>query len=270
MSAALTHYLNKIAEKGLGGIISGRLRWYKQSLQIDNWLVGRLVELAGNKIKIQDGVILSVDNPLVTTLHKSSMYFGIYEMSERRLSKRYIDPSLPVVEIGASIGGVACTTSRLLKDPSRHVVLECNPMIISTLEKNRDLNHCKFAIEPVALAYGSDTISFAVDLGHFMMGSLSRQDGKLVTVQTTTLEKLLKKYDFGTINLISDSEGAEVDMVENELDIIRRHVKCIIVETHAQLRGEQPVSDMISKLVNAGFNIEERGEDTLALINQNL
>ena len=29
-----------------------------------------------------------------------------YEIAERELARRYIDPSLPLVEIGASIGGV--------------------------------------------------------------------------------------------------------------------------------------------------------------------
>ena len=265
----LAHYRQKLAEKGFSGIIAGRWRWYKQSFQMDNWVIGRLIELSGNKISIQ-GVTLSVDNPLVTTRHKSSMYFGIYEISERKLARRYIDPSLPIVEIGGSIGGVACTTNKLLIYPSDHVVVECNPIVLPTLERNKILNNCKFSVEPFALAYGSNTISFAIDLDHFMLGSLARTDGKQVTVQTITLKRILDKYCFKIINLISDSEGGEVEMVEHEPDLLRQHVKCLILETHEQLRGREPITKTLSVLNDLGFQIQERGENTLAMINRHL
>ena len=116
MLKSLTHYQRRLAEKGVGGIIASRWRWYKQSFQMNNWLIGRLIELTGNKITV-DGVTLSVDNPQIMTMHKSSIYFGIYEIAERDLARRHIDPSLPLVEIGASIGGVSCITNKLLSDP---------------------------------------------------------------------------------------------------------------------------------------------------------
>jgi FkbM family methyltransferase len=269
MINSLTHYRQKLAEKGLSGIIVSRWRWYKQSFQMNNWAIGKLIELSGNKITLQ-GVTLSVANPLITTRHKSSMYFGMYEISERRLAKRYIDPSLPIVEIGASIGGVACTTNKLLVNPSDHVVVECNPLVLPTLEQNKNLNDCKFAIEPFALAYGSETISFTIDTDHFMLGNLTRADGKQITVQTITLKSILEKYGFETINLISDSEGTEVEMVEHEPDLLRQHVKCLILETHEQLRGREPIAKALSALNDLGFQIGERGENTLAMINRHL
>ena len=117
----MSRYRQKLNEKGFRGIIASRWHWYKQLLQQDNWIIGRLVELFGNKIRLQ-GITLFVDNPLIKTRHKSSLYFGIYEVSERKLARRYIDRSLPIVEIGGSIGGVACTTNKLLANPTGHVV----------------------------------------------------------------------------------------------------------------------------------------------------
>ena len=271
MVKSLSHYRQKLAEKGLIGIIAGRLRWYKIAFQMDNWVIGKLIELAGNKVTV-DGITLSVDNPLVTTRHKSSMYFGIYEIPERELAKRYIDPSLPTVEIGGSIGGVACTTNRLLVNPSDHVVVECNPLVLKTLMQNRDLNRCKFTIEPLALAYGGDTVSFTVDVNHFMLGHLQGPDGKQVTVKTITLKRLLDKYGFKTINLVSDSEGAEVEMVENEPDLLRNHVKHLILETHENLRGREAIARTLSTLTDLGFQIQEQDEqkDVLAMTNYNL
>lgn len=269
MAHTLSHYRTKLAEKGFSEIVAGRLRWYKQAFQMNNWFVGRMVELTGNRINL-DGVSLSVDNPLVKTAHKGSIYFGIYEISERRLSKLFIDRSLPIIEIGASIGGVSCTTNRLLLDTSKHVVLECNPLVLPTLHKNRMLNRCKFAIEPIALAYGSETISFTIDTEHFMLGNVSSENGKKITVKTTSLAKLLYKYSFNQINLVSDSEGCEIDMVANEPTILRDRVKSIIVETHPQLRGEKATNEMIASLVALGFDIKDQGENTLAMINKNI
>src|SRR5262249_47319242 len=258
MLKTLSHYRQKFSEKGFIGIIAGRYRWYKQAFQMDNWMIGKLIELSGNKVTV-DGITLSVDNPLVTTRHKSSLFFGIYEMSERELARRYIDPALPVVEIGGSIGGVACATNRLVVNPSDHVVVECNPLVLPTLKENRDRNECKFAIEPFALAYGSDTVSFTVDVNHFMLGHLQGTGGKQVTVQTITLKRILDKYGFRTINLISDSEGSEVEMVENEPDLLRHHVRCLILETHEQIRGSEPIAMTLSALHALGFQIQERG-----------
>ena len=170
---SLSHYRQQIAKKGLRKIVSDRWDWYKLAFKLDNWAIGRYVELRGNKIAL-DGITLSVDNPLVTTRHKGSIYFGIYEISERRLSQKFFDLSLPTIEIGSSIGGVACVTNKLLKDRSQHVVCECNPIVIPTLEKNRDINGCSFVIEARAVAYGADTVSFGIDPNHFMLGNLSK------------------------------------------------------------------------------------------------
>jgi FkbM family methyltransferase len=267
--ARLGHYRRKLREKGIAEIIAGRLRWYRQSFQMDNWWVGRMVELSGNIVTV-DGVRLSLDNPLIKTRHKSSIYFGIYEVGERALAKRFVDPDLPMIEIGGSIGGVACLTNRMLKNPAAHVVVECNPLVLPTLEKNRALNGCQFTIEPRALAYGADKISFNIAPEHFMMGHLGGDDGEKVTVGTVTLAEIVRTHKFDVINLISDSEGAEVDMVAKEADLLRDRVKTLILETHAAARGEEAIARMIFTLEDIGFQIEHRGKDKLAMINRRL
>ncbi|MGY3602742.1 MULTISPECIES: FkbM family methyltransferase [unclassified Bradyrhizobium] len=265
----MKHYRQKVAEKSLVEIIADRLRCYKQSFQMNNWFIGRLIELTGNHVWI-DGVKLSVDNPLVMTRHKSTLFFQIYEIKVRALTKRYIDPDLPTVEIGGSIGGVACTTNKLLRFPREHVVVECNPYVLPTLERNRVLNSCPFSIEPLALAYAADTVTFTVALDHFMMGRLHGSGGMQIEVKAITLREIIRKYNFKVINLISDSEGGEVEMVDQDEDIMRECVKWFIVETHAGERGSTLIRAMISKLENIGFVTEEAQVDVLAMRNSNL
>ena len=267
---ALAYYQQKLREKGVRQIIAGRLRWYWLEFRLNNWLVGRYVELTGNAVFLDD-VVLCVENPLINTRQKGTIYFGNYEIGERKLTKRFIDCSLPTIEIGGSIGGVGCTTNRLLRDPKAHVVLECNPLVLPTLEKNRALNGCGFSIEPCALAYGSDTISFGISRDHFMMGRVSG-DGDQITVPTIMLCQILGKYGFETINLISDSEGAEVEMVENEGELLRDRVKWIVIETHAAERGDAAIAAMLRTLDKLGFDIAHKDTDkpVLALVNRNL
>ena len=47
---------------------------------------------------------------------------------------RSLRRDLPVVELGGSIGVVACVTNRLLKDRKAHLVVEANPLAIPHLE----------------------------------------------------------------------------------------------------------------------------------------
>lgn len=68
-------------------------------------------------------------------------------------------------------------------------------------------------------------------------------------------------------------EGAEVDLVANELDVLRRHVKHLLVETHQRFLPEGQINAMLDALVGAGFEITagDRDEDwVLALVNRNL
>ncbi len=268
----LEHYRRKLNEKSLATLIAGRWRWYKQAFQMDNWMIGRLVELFGNEVII-DGIRLSLDNPSVTVRHKSTLYFGLYETAERQLAKRFIDPNLPIIEIGGSIGGVACSTNRLLVNPKDHVVLECNPVVLPTLEKNRALNGSEFTIEPRALAYGADTISFNVAPDHFMMGRVGGTGGQTVTVPTVTLQEILSTHHFETVNLISDSEGSEVDMVGHEGTLLRDHVKTLIIETHETERGADAIANMLATLRDIGFQIvdhDNQRKNVLAMTNHHL
>jgi FkbM family methyltransferase len=269
-----TRYRSKLRQKGLRVIVRDRLRWYRLRFEMDNWLVGKAVELTGNRVRMH-GLKFSVDNPLVTTRHKSTLFFGRYEIDEVELARRYLDPDLPLVELGGSIGVVACVTNRLLRRPDRHVVVEASPVLLPTLEANRVMNGCRFTIEHAALAYNSETIDFPVE-GHFLHGRVGGSDesAHVVSVRTVTLAKILEKYDFEMINLVCDIEGAEVELVEHEPDVLRGRVKTIVLETHACFRGEGRIGAMLAALGKLGFDRFESlaggKAQVIAMVNGNL
>lgn len=271
MAQTLAHYRAKLRDRGFIDLLVSRLRWYKLRFQLDNWMIGRLVELFGNRVTI-DGILLDIDNPLISTPQKSTLYFGIYEIGERELTKRFIDRRLPTVEIGGSIGCVACLTNRMLSDPHAHVVVECNPILVPTLALNRRLNGCHFMIDESAIAYDGDTARFFIS-DHFLFGSLAATGTERISIGATTLAAILKQHQFGLINLIIDAEGAEVEIVENEHDVLRYCVKCLILETHEELRGTAVIQRTLSTLASIGFETVSRDDDkqtVLALRNRHL
>src|SRR5580698_4591709 len=88
------------------------------------------------------------------------LFTNKYEAAERQAVARYLRRDIPVVELGGSMGVVACVTNRLLKDPAAHVVVEANPLVIPQLELNRALNRCQFEIVNRAIAYEMETVTF--------------------------------------------------------------------------------------------------------------
>ena len=161
-----------------------------------NWFYGKLVEIGGNVIKI-DGCAFSLDSPAIPTRVKSSFLFDEYEKPERQAIRRFLNPTMPVVEFGGSVGVVSCLTNRRLSDPRRHVVVEANPAMVSLLKRNRDLNHCQFDILPAMVGYGSDRGTFYANENFLTSSSIltdSRDVVNVTEVKTVNLSSILNQY----------------------------------------------------------------------------
>jgi FkbM family methyltransferase len=177
-----------------------------------------------------------------------------YESAERHAVARYLKRDLPVVELGGSMGVVACVTNKLLIDPTSHVVVEANPMAIPQLELNRKLNGREFEIVSRAIAYGVDSITFRPSTG--LAGSSITRDGDQspVTVNTVSLADLVHDRGFKRFNLVCDIEGLEYDLVCQESDVLK-NADTIIMETHARYIGEEKFRVMMTKLQELGFKV---------------
>jgi len=189
---------------------------------------------------------------------------GKYESAERGALKTALISELPTVEFGGGIGVVSCLTNKILKWPARHVVVEANNTLLALLESHRHRNKCEFEILNKALAYDRSTVEFTVD-DNFLMGRMDLPGNKRISVQTTTLLAVLDQAGFDVCNLVCDIEGAECDLVENELEILKTRVACIIMETHPAIRGEEAVTLMMDKLGNSGFKVVAKDGSTYVL-----
>lgn len=256
-----------------------RRRWVEQAVQMvrraHHQLAWGLCQLRTRRMEraharagetvTAHGLTISVDHWLIRDYEKVSIRDGIYEADEIELLKKHLDPSLPAVELGGSIGVVACLTNRMLKKRKRHVVVEANPLVIPTLRKNRLLNGCRFEILHAAVAYDGPSVDFVVGEDS-LTGGLKRSGSEKHRVPTVTLREIVALWGFGAINLIVDVEGAEVEMIAHELDVIREHVKLLLMETHERLLADGSTPRMIASLENAGFRILGDDRDACVLV----
>jgi FkbM family methyltransferase len=220
------------------------------------WCYGKAIELRGNTIEI-DGCTFSLDNPTITTGSKSKFMFGQYERPERDAVRRFVDPAIPVVEFGGSIGVISCLTNRKLVAPQRHVVVEANPALVPLLQANRDRNQCRFTILPRLVAYGSAQAPFYADSANFVIGSAVPSEAgsavDILEVQTIDLRTILDQYQFERCTLICDIEGGESDLVRYESAVLRERVTALILEVHEWSLGRERVGELLREIVGLGF-----------------
>lgn len=263
---------SKWREHGFLGLVRRQIHgWRCRLLMNPTWhgLVSKYFALLrGNRIGYR-GLTINVNEPSIDAKARALIYHGIYEGEEVELSLKMIDRSLPLVELGGSIGVVACTLNRVLEHPEKHVVVEANPRLIPLLEENRRANGARFEIVPAAIGYGGLTITFT--LGDSVSGSIRETAGRKVEVPTVSLRSLIEDRGLGRVNLVMDIEGAEIDLIENELDVMEAYVQCVVMETHDRFVGGGKTDRMLERLEAAGFATELRTDgDVLALVNRRL
>ena len=245
----------KISNEGILPPLRRRLNWYWVQLRINNHTVGKIVERLGNYV-VLDRLWFSLDCPLISTPHKSTILFGLHEIEERRLTKNWISSDLPVVEFGGGLGVVSCLTSRILSDHIPHIVVEANPAMIPALNRNRALNGCDFRILNAALGYDAEFVFLNID-EEFVGSSLREKNkGETVKVKSTSLAHILDKEQIERVQIICDIEGLESDLIRREI-LHDKRVEALLVEMHPQILGVDHVGSLFKELLDDGFALRE-------------
>jgi FkbM family methyltransferase len=179
-----------------------------------------------------------------------------YESPEVEALK-WLNPGLPVVELGACCGVVACLTNRRLRRQEAHIVIEANPKMLPLIERNKELNRSRFTILHRAIAYDAREVSFGIaDNPH--ISSVSYEDGLRVSVPATSVSQVVLERGFQRFSLICDIEGAEVDLIKRELPLLGERVETAIIEFHPHCSGEAEVAAAIEAVISSGFHVPWR------------
>ena len=223
-------------------------------------LAGLWFDLSGGRFKT-DGCEFEIPREVTSRSYRATFVLGDYEEDERALIRKFLRPEDSVLEFGACMGIVSCVTNRLLRDKSRHVVVEANPMLIPTIHRNREINHCGFLVENCA---GSNQreLTFYLHPLFVVGGTYQRQSGREVRVPGRSIRELNERYGpFST--LIMDVEGAELDLLKGSLDVLGQF-RLIILETHDWAIGEDGVQRCREILTAAGLALQEHAGATEA------
>jgi FkbM family methyltransferase len=233
----------------LDGAARGPLHafWEKEA----PWHVGKFVERTGNVVHL-DGCRLDVSSTTFSTFQRGCLWLSRHEEPERIAVGRFLDPALPVIELGASTGMLSCLINRRLRRPDAHVAVEANPDLISVLRSNRTLNGCSFAVVHAAVAYDRRSIGFARGEDH-LAGQADAHVELEGAIETTTLGQLLDGFKFERATLVCDIEGMEIDLWRHEGDTLAQRIVWLIVELHEPISGREAVHAFIDGLEARGF-----------------
>jgi FkbM family methyltransferase len=162
-----------------------------------------------------------------------------------------------VLEFGACIGVVSCTTNKILTDKKRHVVVEANPFCVPWLHRNRDLNQCQFLIEHCAVSQARE-VTFHLDPRMIVSSSIQRNGASQIPVRVParSLTELDTRYGPFTA-LIMDIEGAELETFENARELLKRY-RLVIVELHDWALGEEGLKRCRQILSEAGLQCRKQ------------
>lgn len=178
---------------------------------------------------------LSVDIPdEMAFAFKRQLMQGEYEEPERRLVDRYLDPAVPAIELGGSLGILSAYVGHKLAPSTPYRVIEANPHIVEICRNNANRSRQGQPVEVVnaAVAYGSDTVSFAASPNVHISRVASGTSQGNVTVPATTLAREVDTLSGGgPYSLVMDIEGMEWDVFENEPEVLSR-CAVAIVEFH--------------------------------------
>lgn len=210
---------------------------------------GLIFDLNGGQFRA-DGCVFDIPKHLTTRAYRSCFLDGEYEEDERALIKKFLRPEDTVLECGACLGIVACVTNSLLRDKTRHVVVEANPKVIPSLYRNRELNRAGFLIEHCAVSNKSEE-TFYLHPHYIVGGTSQRATNEAVRLPGRSVRELDARYGPFTA-LIMDIEGSELDSFETSRDLFSRY-RLVIVELHPWAIGEASVQQCRDILAAAGL-----------------
>lgn len=212
------------------------------------------------------GCVIDTSCALVNPEVKALLFWRLYESAEMRFVNQYLRRDLDVIELGSSLGVIACQIRRRINESSKLVCVEAIPELADQIDVNLNINALNKGVSIVrkAIDYGSPrghTISFARGKSTIAGKIACRQDqGGHLIIETTTLSQVIGEHGIGDYVLVSDIEGAEAGIALQEKSALR-NCKQIIIELHPTNFNDLEIDadQMCEIFINVhGFTLRDR------------
>jgi FkbM family methyltransferase len=226
--------------------------------KLDEWIIrgcfGLLFDLSGARLRA-DGCTFIIPKDVTRRTWRACFLREGYEIHERALIARLVQPEDRVIELGACLGVVSCLTNKRLGDRTKHVVVEANPLCIRSLYRNRELNQAGFLIEHCAVDTKPET-TFYLHPRFIVGGSLQRPTDRPVRLPAKSLRQLERERGPFSV-LIIDIEGSEREVLEDSIDLLKNY-RLVIAEMHDWAIGAEGVERCRQILRDSGLEFVER------------
>lgn len=220
-----------------------------------NNLTGIVISyLFSNKIPFHN-IKIDVSNPILRKRIAAALFFKTYESSEIRYIKKYINNyNGNIIELGSSIGVVSSIVAK--DNPEAKIyTYEADERFIPIIKNNYNINNLNNANSFQGII-GEAGYEFSVGEDN-TMGKILKSNHSTQTL--INLSSILKKEDINNYVLISDIEGAEY-FILNENKNVFINCSLIIMEMHNIEIDDRviEVEDLVNMIIELGFSIIER------------
>ena len=199
------------------------------------------------------------------SITKFLMRFNIYEKKERSLLNDMFDDT-DVIEAGAGVGLISMYIKKKI-DKKKLIMVEPNTKMNEIIINNFLINN--FKKEDInILNYGLSNTErqnvifqkFESDMANTISNetldyNLKKQNTE--TIETISINSIVKKYNLKKFQLILDIEGEEVNVIKNNNEWID-NCNCILLENHLP---KIKLNELNNYIINKGFKIVQKKEN---------
>ncbi|MES0871206.1 FkbM family methyltransferase [Pseudovibrio sp. SCP19] len=200
------------------------------------------------RYKTLRNIKLDVSQPEIDLYVKDQIVRGIYENEEHNLLTQLLKPEDRILELGACIGFLSATASKICGS-SNVMCVEANPNLINVIETNHSLNDVS-PITVSGIAALTDNKQSEFYVGKRIIGSsvLERKESQKILQKTVDVNRLIA--EFKPSFLMMDIEGAEIELLP-ALNLT--NIRMLVVEFHPKLNGFDAITECINVLTTKGF-----------------
>lgn len=212
------------------------------------------------------GCVIDTTSPVVVPRVKAKLVLRGYEYEEIGFVKRYLRPDLDAVDLGSSLGVVAAHIGRKLDPDRRLVCVEANPNLLELIRinVNRNAPHVRLAVAHGGVEYPPDHrthVKLVLGFDNLVSKIIVENsvESNWILVPVVTLSQILREHGVSDYTLVSDIEGSEAGLLQQEGEALAR-CQQVIIELHTTTRAGQQVT--VDKLYRAlqdrhGFKLRD-------------
>jgi FkbM family methyltransferase len=208
------------------------------------------------------GIQYDIFHDSVGQPYRDLILYERYEKNEIDLIEKHIDPTTPVIELGAGLGVVSCVISSIAHGTD-HIAVEPSSESVEVLQHQREINNMQFDI--VNACYHPTKRNVEFDVSDKLTRRKVSSDNSSPTKpkEALSLEVLANSFKQPRFNLVCDIEGMEWKLIDQEDSILSGRCNRMVVEIHP---NEVSADKVMSKMNKIGFKKSDNLGDVYAFV----